>query len=368
MTPKTFAGLAVVTVAVAAAAAFGVANRYGASGGDVRALRFPDLAGKINTAAELSVQSAEGTVVIRRTDSGWRVATNHDYPAVEANVREAIIGLSQMKLVDAKTKMPERFSRLDLDDVTAKDSKSRLWRLKDTDGKVLAETLMGKRRYDLGGGEQNGIYVRTPGEQQTWLAQVKLPEDRDNLSWTDRKIVDIRKRRIKRTTTIDANGESLTALRENPDDEDYVVENLPSGFQLKDRWQWDVNGMGLTLTGMLLDAVSPVAATGKDFAKPPVEKAVVETHDGLILRLAMLRADGDANAPWWVTLEADVDPNAKAEPSGEGPDRIGTPEEVQKEAKEINAKVKGWAYQLSDTQLRSLRTRLADIKAPASGS
>ncbi len=369
MTPKTFAGLALVTLIVAAASAYGVVNRYGSSdASSIKALRFPDLAGKINTAAELSVQNAEGTVVVRRTDAGWRVATSHDYPAVDATVREAIIGLSQMKLVDAKTKMPERFSRLDLDDVTAKDSKSRLWRLKDSDGKVMAEVLMGKRRYDLGGGEQNGIYVRKPGELQTWLAQVKLPEDRDSLSWIDRKIVDIRKKRIKRTTTIAANGEALTALREDPEDEDYVVENLPSGVQLKDRWQWDVNGMGLTLTGMQLEAVMPLALTGKDFSASSVERAVVETHDGLILRLAMLPQADDTNGPWLVTLEAEVDLNAKAEPSGEGPDRIGTPEEVQKEAMDINAKVKGWAYQMPESQLRSLRVRLADIKAPASGS
>ena len=369
MTPKTFAGLALVTVAVAAMATHGVVTRYGSSGVEsARSLLFPDLADRINTAAELSVQNAEGTVVIKRSESGWRVATVHDYLAIDANVREAIIGLSQMKLVDAKTKQPERFGRLDLDDVTAKDSKSRLWRLKDADGKVLAEILMGKRRFDLGGVEQNGIYVRKPGEQQTWLAQVKLPEDRDVMSWVDRKIVDIRKRRIKRTTTIAENGEALTALRDIPDDEDYIVENLPSGFKLKDRWEWDVNGMGLTLTGMQFESVLPLVQAGKNFTAPSVEKAVVETHDGLILRFAMLKPDDDSNAPWWVTLEADVDPNVKAEPSGEGPDRIGGLEDVQKEAKDINAKVKGWAYRIPESQLRSLRVRLADIKAPASGS
>ena len=369
MTPKTFAGLALVTAAVAAGAAYGVFARYGTTGGGAaETTLFPDLAGKINTVNEMSVQNAEGTVVLKRTEAGWRVATTYDYPAMDATVREAIIGVSNLKLVDAKTKMPERFARLDVDDVTAKDSKSRLYRLKDGAGTLVAEVLMGRRRFDLGGDEENGVYVRKTGEQQAWLARAKVPADNGVMTWIDRKIVDIRKRRIKRVTTVDADGLALTAMRQDPDAEDYVVENLPEGFQLKDRWQWDVNGMGLTLTGMQFDAVMPVAETGKDFSAPGVERAVIETHGGLILRIAMLKGDDSAGTPWWLTVVADVDPGAKAEPSGEGADRIGTPEEIQKEAQDINAKVKGWAYQLSDSQIRSLRVRLADLKAPPRGS
>ena len=369
MTPKTFAGLAIVTVVIAGAATYGVFDRYGsASARMTESLMFPDLAKQINTVSELSVQSADRTVVVKRTDTGWKVATNHDYPAVDATVREAIVGLSRLTLVDPKTKMPERFARLEVEDVAAKDAKSRLWQLKDASGKVMAEALMGRRRYDLGGNETNGLYVRKPGVQQSWLARAKLPDDKEALAFVDRKIVDIRKRRIERVTTVDAGGATLVALREDPDADDYAVENLPEGFKLKDRWQWDVNGMGLTLTGMQFDAVSPLADLKKDFAAPPVEKAVIETHDGLILRIAMLKGSDDSSAPWWVTIAADVDPNVKATPSGEGADRIGTPEDVQKEAKAINAKTTGWAYQLAENQMKSLRVRLADVKAPASGS
>jgi hypothetical protein len=368
MTPRTFTGLAIVTVAFAAAAAYGVVARYGTSGPQTaETLMFPGLADKINSVTELSVQSADKTVVVKKTDTGWVIANTYNYPAVDASVREALIGVSRLTLVDPKTKMPDRFSRLEVEDV-GKDAHSRLWQLKDAGGNVLADVIMGKRRYDLGGAEENGIYVRKPGTTQAWLARAKLPDDKDSMAWIDRKIVDVRKRRIEKITTIDANGATLTVSRQDPDAEDYVVDNLPPGFKLKDRYQWDVNGMGLTLTGMQFDAVMPLADLHKDFTAPPVEKAEVETHDGLILHIAMLKSSDDSSAPWWVVVSADTDPNVKATPSGEGPDHIGTPEEVQKEAAAINAKTKGWAYQLSESQTRSLRVRLADLQAPASGS
>ena len=92
-------------------------------------------------------------------------------------------GLADLRLLEAKTDQADRHARLEVEDITAKDAKSRQVTLAGADGKPLADLIVGKQNYtsDLNG--LRGVYVRKPGNAQAWLAQgsVELPTAADRL-------------------------------------------------------------------------------------------------------------------------------------------------------------------------------------------
>ena len=273
--------------------------------------------------------------------------------------------------------MAERYARLEVDDITSPDAKSHLWRLKNAEDQVVAEIIVGRQRFDLGGLESRGVYVRKSGEAQSWLARGKLPVDQRPVQWLDRTPIDVRIDRAHRITTIDTDDTRLVAIKDAPGDKNFRIENLPQDFALNESWQRDVDRLGAALSGLSLDDVEPVESIG--FAESDVVRAEVETFGGLIVRVSLRKVANGGDKKWWVTFEAAANPDAKAPPSAidekvaaapgmptEAPDpdaRIRTREEVLAEVETINNRVKGWAYHISDYRAKPMHLRLTDLKA-----
>ena len=360
MTPRTFIGLAAVTAAVTVAAAFSVMNRYG----DTRAGRaeqplLPNLVATVNDVRELNVVHAGRTITLKRGEPGWVMTEKNGYPADEKKIRDAVVNLSQLRLVEGKTRRADRFPRLEVEDVAAAESKSRLFRLKNAAGDNLAEVIVGKKRYNLGGDVDQGVYVRLPGEEQAWLARGALDIGKDEKDWLDTAVVDIRIKRTRRVSTIAADGAKLVVEKDTPDAENYKAVDPPKDFKPKKNWQWDLNGVGSAMTTLELDDVAP--AGEKAFDAENVMKAELQTFGGLIVRVSMLEEGEDT----WAVFEAEAGGEATAEPQGEGDERIRDAEAVKKEAAAINARVKGWAYKLPNWKVKPLKLRLTDIEEKA---
>jgi hypothetical protein len=103
-----------------------------------------------------------------------------------------------MRLIEPKTRQPERFSRLEVEDVDAEDARSRSVRLEDADGEVLAEAIFGKQRNRLTGVQQSGTYLRMPGDEQSWLASGGLEIASEVTAWLDSSIMDVASEEIRR--------------------------------------------------------------------------------------------------------------------------------------------------------------------------
>ena len=80
-----------------------------------------------------------------------------------------LLGLADLSLVEAKTERAELFSRIGLDDPS--NGKSTLVPVQDRSGANVGELILGKRKFDRLGGGNDGVYVRKPGADRTWLAR-----------------------------------------------------------------------------------------------------------------------------------------------------------------------------------------------------
>jgi hypothetical protein len=244
------------------------------------------------------------------------------------------LALADLQLVEPKTREPSLYPRLGVEDPDK--GKSHLVIVTGKDGKTLAEVIVGEQRYDRLGTGNNGVYVRKPGEAQSWLAAGSLDLDGDLASWIEKEIIDISEARIASVALVEADGTKLTMSRKTATDK-FAVADLPAGAKLKNE---DAAAQparvlaDLDLEDVAPAATMPIPATG-------VTKASLIGFDGLDVELSLFRHDNKD----WVAIAATGSGKAAAE------------------AKKINDRVSGWRYRIPSFKANFLTIKLADLLA-----
>ena len=236
MNPKLFSILAAVTVAVVILAVVAVGAGSDSDGlpgeGEVA---FPKLQGKLDQVAAITVVNRDARIAIARKGERWVLPEKHDYPAKVDKVRVLLLGFEETRLIERKTARPDRFNRLNVDDPKGEEARAVRVTLTDTNGAVLADAVIGKKKYDLSRTGIAGTYLRRADTEQAWLGSSELDPGRTARLWLARKLMDVKKTRIHRYTIRHADGETVTASRKSPAEENFTLETLPDGKRLKNR-------------------------------------------------------------------------------------------------------------------------------------
>src|SRR5215469_15969410 len=132
----------------------------------------PSLAARLGDIATVGVKRSALDLTFVRDGDGWLVAEKGNYPAAAGKVRQIVLAMADMTLVEPKTQKAEFYPRLEVEDPS--NGKSSLVTVESKAGKPLAELIVGKRRYDRLGTGNDGIYIRKPGDAQAWLARGSL--------------------------------------------------------------------------------------------------------------------------------------------------------------------------------------------------
>ena len=318
---------AIAVIAVGGAWQFGI-RATPSSGLETTAggLVFPGLAAKLGHVARIDIQGKGATLGIIQARGKWGLADRGGYPVQQDKLRELLTGLTELRLTEARTSDPAQYSRLGVEDPNATGT-SNLLRLLDAAGKPIAELIVGHRRVRTQGNVPETIFVRRPGEAQSWMAEGRLPVDSDPQLWFERDIANIQGSKIAKATATRGDtvlqfartGDKfeLTAPAEHPKFDEYRVEEVARAFET------------LTLTD-----VHPVA-------EQPGEKLGTAVHtlaDGTVITTTVFRADKDI----WAQFAATGDTDA---------------------AKEMQARVQGWAYQVGSWKEKSFIPTMDDLKA-----
>ena len=158
MNPKVFLVLAAITLATTVAATFAVLSQPAVTTLQlVDEPAFPALRENPDAVAKLVVATPEGTItLVRETGARWAALERFGYPVDRKRVRELVVALADMRLIERKTAQPERYARLQVEAPDAEGAQSQLVRLESADGKVLAEAIIGKERDRLTGTAPSG--------------------------------------------------------------------------------------------------------------------------------------------------------------------------------------------------------------------
>ncbi len=363
----------------------------GASASGPGAPLFPELASKADAVSTIVVKRAATQFTINKDGETWKVAEKAGYPAKPEAVRALIIGLSQLKLEEPKTQRPEQYSKLGVEDPVAPppDSadknvpQSSLISLKDSAGKEVAAVILGNPKYGgqgVVGSGSSGVYVRKPGDKQSWLAMGTVEMQREPIGWLESKFADIKRDRIKSVVVSHPVGGTVTVSRDKQADP-FSVKDIPAGRELKDPGVGE--GIAATLTGMTFQDVAPPSAmeasAGSDLKPGPT--ITLRTFDGLIVTASSITKDAKA---WWrmaasaddailatlpptaaaasATTADGAKPDAPATPpSTPAAPPVGTAEAIKKEVADLNAQWSPYAFAPADWKVKSVNTPLADM-------
>jgi hypothetical protein len=296
MNPKVFLVLTAITVVTTVAAAFAVLSQPTATTLQfVDEPAFPALRENPDAVAKIVLSSPAGTItLVRETGDRWAALEHYGYPVDRRRVRDLVVALSDMRLIERKTAQAERYDRLEVEAIDAENAQSELVRLEAADGTVLAEAIIGKQRYRLTGTEPSGTYLRRPEEAQSWLASGGVQIDREVARWLDGEIVDLDPETIRRIEIQRAGEPGYAAVRDNRGDE-LRLAGLAGDETLKD--DADLSRLAGALSSVRLEDVQP-----RDQLTWPAEHhtARVETFDGVevIVRLAQIGEE------YWATFDA----------------------------------------------------------------
>ncbi len=311
----------------------------GASPATANQRLFPALAARLGEVASVELRRSDLTATFTRRGEDWQVAQKGGYPADSSKVRQIVLALADMTLVEPKTRQADLYPRLEVEDPGK--GKSSLVTIKDASGSDLARLIVGKRRYDRLGAGNDGVYVRRPGDAQSWLARGSVDLSGDMASWLDRHIINIPPERIAKVTLSQPDGSTLVLSRAKPD-ATFTAAGAPADAKFKS--DSSLGEPAMALESLDLDDVAPKAAM------PVPEKGVTTasftTFDGLTIDLRLF----DRDKTNWVAVAA----------AGSG--------KAAAEAKSIDAKASGWRYAIPSYKAQTLRTKLADLIGPAKGS
>ncbi len=359
--------LALTAVAVIAALFLAQEKRDGipAKGQPV----FPELLDRINDVREVTVTTATGTVTVARTGDTWVVKEKDDYYAAMDKVRSVVIGLAELTILEPKTKNPEHYAKLGVQDVIVEGSAATQVTLRATEGAVLAAVLVGKREPSRADSTRDEVYVRKADEAQTWLAIGRVRPEQAPLGWIDRQILNIDTQRVRQVRVTHPDGHTILLRKAKPGELDFRLLGVPKRAEV--RSQFSVNNIADTMAHLTLDDVQ----RREDVTLPRKGRltARLETFDGLRVTLTMVEQEGRHRA----TLSAEFDgalvrkpPDAgekdeqredKSEQqpaaSDEAAAKLKAPEVVQQEAEALNQRLGGWVYVLPGFRAETIATR-----------
>jgi hypothetical protein len=334
MKPKHFVILAILAaVSTVVAITSYAANNTWSPGRVSGARMFPALASNAGSVAAIELRQGPKVLTVEKADGGaWRLKERGGYPVPADKVRALMVALAEADLVEAKTRVADRYGLIDLEEPTGAGAKSRSVRLLDAKGSVLAEAVVGKKRSDAFGFGKVGTYVRKPGDAQTWLANADLDVSADLKDWVKTDVFQTDSSKVSRVT-VEMPGEQPLMIERNADKK-LAVAGIPQGQKLKDEGVAD----SIARAAAFID-FDDVRKQTSSAAPKDISTIKLETDNGLSVTLR-LRKDGDAQ---WLSLNA----------AGEG--------DAKKTADEIAARTAGWEYQLSSNKAASLLKRRADL-------
>lgn len=367
-------------------------------------LVFPELKTRLNDINAVTITDAEGEITLRREadDDGsspaarWIAPEFGGYPVDTGTLRRLLLAIADARKVERKTSDPELYERLGVED-PREDGGSGV--LVSARGDNAAIALI------LGDTAQREFrYARIPEEAPSWLISENPTLPAERTGWLLPEIVDIDTSRIASAVIRHADGEVISLRKENADEANFEVENIPEGREL--RYPSVANSIASVVSNLNLEDVRRAARTDGPAENRPEPQATAEfrTFDGLELLIRTYRRpdrvpdaetgesqpdeqrdddyddqDDDQDAQHWIVLTASVSSqpadeepasardrdtdNEAADPDA-GPDANTADEAAPSpvdEAAEINGRVSGWTYRIAGYKADQLTRRWEDL-------
>ena len=324
---------------------------------------YPELIEQLNDVQHVAIETVRRSIELAKTEDGWVVGNRDNFPARFSTIKNMLMNLAELTIVEKKTSKPENYAQLAVDGMDKEDSESILIRLDHRDGAELASLIIGNERSGSRLDSPN-YYVRKSGEASALLVQGDLNISPDPQEWMETDIVDVTTERVRQVRINRNLGTPIIVSKEKPGEDFFTLQAIPTGFTEKSRAV--ISSLGALLQGVKFDDVMAAHKAEGALSRTIVE---IQTFDGLVANLEQI----DFKDKVYVQFRFEFNPDTVVpleedgtEDSGErDAGKAGSPPSVADEVTELNARVAGWVYVLPDYKMRMLDKRFEDMIKPA---
>lgn len=388
-------GILVVLAAVVSIAAF-IATQRGRTtsspstspSSTTNAPVFPGIAERVDEITSIVIQRAEQTFRLTRSPSDrsqWILPDKADYPVNIDAVRNLLVGLSDLRILEARTSRSDQYGKLGVDEPVAPppDSsgaplpQSTRVTLLDGTNQPIAAIIVGNTRSS----SSPELFVRVAGSAQSLLVSGRVDVPRDPVGWLRNGLVNIDRARFQSLEILHPDGTSVRVVRASQADP-FVLAEIPAGKSLKDpgtpeamvnafsklNFQDVAAASSLNLpapTASPTTPPTPVPSNSGDGTITPGPTMLLRTFDGLIVRVT----SASKNARVWWRFAATVDeaiPSKVTPPPTDSPNApaaAGTLQALTEEATRLNSAWSGFVFSPVDWKSRSLNQTAAELLA-----
>ena len=328
---------------------------------------FPGLLDQVNSVVRVRVTGNEGKFTLTRDRDTWVVEEKERYAADPDRVHKLLLGAAGMKRVEPKTSNPELYPKLWLEDPSSKESKSVRFVLENASDAELANWVLGDRRPSKSDASRTELYIRVTDDPLAWLVEGSVPGGQKIIDWLDRPVARIDRERLRAVEVVHADGTVIVVNKSLPADADFALRDIPADREADS--QYRINDIGRVLEDLRFEDVAP--SSSLDYAGSLDKQVQATTFDGLRVHLETVMRDGEA----WAQLRAEFDEGLveksedAAEASkdeagaalGDTPGSLRSADEVRAEAERLNARWKGWAYELPSFKRDYIAKRIDEL-------
>jgi len=335
---------------------------------------FPQLEDHINDITTIEVTQGDSKSIITLQSDVWQVDTRFGYPADFSKVKQAVLSVSGLEIIEPKTKNPEKYTKLGVESPSA-DSDNQLITFIDKDGKTLATVIIGESKLANKPGAKAKLYVRKMDDEQSWLVegQVRLPSG--DSDWLNTEVMNVDQKRIAKVSITHPDKTVLTVLKTQAEDINFQVIDLGEDEELK--FASAANALASTLSTLTLEDVEK--SEGFSFDPETTTHTTWQAFDGLVINATHMEKDDKQYVKFSASFDESIivkpaektaeekTPEEKAtDAENTAPDNtekpvINTPEEVNKEASELDAKLSHWVYVIAMAKANNLTKLRSDI-------
>lgn len=304
---------------------------------------FAGLAERINETASILITKDGQQLSLKHDGDVWHVEERAGFAANSEMVRNFLRGFALSTRREPKTANVERFDRLGL------GADATRVKLTDDTGGPLLDVQIGTRKE--GGSGRSLTYIFQPSDTRSWLVTHLETTEIDPSAWLRTSLYSVDEARIRRVIYPGA------VLVRSLNDADFTLEGLGADEELAPNWQRAEPAR--MLSSLEIKDVQRLANPITD----PIGAVVLETHDGLSLKLTAFDLDGTT----WVQVAADYDQvRADEGTPGQLPE---APRDGAAEAASINAMAQGWLFKLAEFETGLITRGRGDfVKKSADGN
>ena len=150
----------------------------------------PGFAARVKDSARIHVVSHSGSFDVSYSAAkGWVLPAKGNYPADFNQVRHTLLGLAALETVEPKTSRADWLGYLGLD--TPPKGNGIEIVVSDASGHEIAGVITGNTAQIDTGEAGTGVFVRRPGDNQSYLARTVFTPHGDLSDWVDTNVMSV---------------------------------------------------------------------------------------------------------------------------------------------------------------------------------